>query len=55
MLLTWHNLAFYQDVMREMRAAIAAGSAAAFAGRFLEAYRAGGKGDPDAAGVDRAG
>jgi queuine tRNA-ribosyltransferase len=41
MLLTWHNLAFYQDVMRELRAAVAAKSLAAFAQGFLAAYRAG--------------
>jgi len=31
MLLTWHNLQHYQDLMRDLRAAIAAGGLAAFA------------------------
>jgi queuine tRNA-ribosyltransferase len=34
MLLTWHNLQYYQDLMRGLRGAIAAGEAAAFAERF---------------------
>ena len=34
MLLTWHNVAYYAQLMAEMRAAIAAGRFAAFAGRF---------------------
>ncbi|MBM3950164.1 MAG: tRNA guanosine(34) transglycosylase Tgt [Rhodospirillales bacterium] len=34
MLLTWHNLHYYQDLMREMRTAIAAGRFAAFAETF---------------------
>ena len=33
MLLTWHNLAYYQDLMRGLRAAIAAGGLAAHAAR----------------------
>ena len=41
MLLTWHNLAFYQDLMAGLRAAIGAGEAQAFADRFLARYRAG--------------
>jgi queuine tRNA-ribosyltransferase len=39
MLLTWHNLAFFQDLMRGLREAIATGRAAAFAADFLSAYR----------------
>ena len=35
MLLTWHNLQHYQDLMRGLRAAIAAGSLAAFVAAFL--------------------
>ncbi len=34
MLLTWHNLQYYQDLMAEMRAAIAAGTFDAFEARF---------------------
>jgi queuine tRNA-ribosyltransferase len=34
MLLSWHNVAFYQHVMKGMRAAIAAGTLAAFAATF---------------------
>src|SRR5690606_23346518 len=34
MLLTWHNLQYYQDLMAEMRAAIAAGRFAAFVAKF---------------------
>ena len=36
MLLTWHNIQYYQDVMRGLRAAIAAGRAADFAARMAE-------------------
>jgi queuine tRNA-ribosyltransferase len=39
MLITWHNLTFYQDLMQSMRAAIAAGTAQAFAARVQAAYR----------------
>ena len=42
MLLTWHNLTYYQDLMAGLRAAIAAGRLEAFAAEF-EAERA--KGD----------
>jgi queuine tRNA-ribosyltransferase len=34
MLLTWHNVAFYQQMMRELREAIAAGQLAAYAQKF---------------------
>jgi queuine tRNA-ribosyltransferase len=34
MLLTWHNLQYYQDLMRDMRAAIAEGKLAAMAEKF---------------------
>jgi len=34
MLLTWHNLRYYQDLMAQMRAAIAAGEFAGFEARF---------------------
>ncbi len=40
-LLTWHNLAFYQDLMAGLRAAIARGGVTAFAAGFLARYRAG--------------
>jgi queuine tRNA-ribosyltransferase len=34
MLLTWHNLTYYQDLMADMRSAIAQGQLAAFAGNL---------------------
>jgi queuine tRNA-ribosyltransferase len=34
MLMTWHNLHYYQDLMRDLRAAIAEGQLARFAGDF---------------------
>jgi queuine tRNA-ribosyltransferase len=39
MLLTWHNLAFYQDLMRGLREAVGQGMTAAFAAQFLKRYR----------------
>ncbi len=39
MLLTWHNLAFYQRLMSELREAITQGRVAAYAEAFLEKYR----------------
>jgi len=41
MLVTWHNLAFYQALMAELRAAIAQGRLAEFAQRFQAAYAGG--------------
>lgn len=41
MLLTWHNLQYYQDLMADMRAAIAAGRFASFEAEF-HAQRAAG-------------
>jgi queuine tRNA-ribosyltransferase len=41
MLLTWHNLAFFQDLVRSLREAIGMGAAEPFAARFLERYRGG--------------
>jgi queuine tRNA-ribosyltransferase len=41
MLLTWHNLQFYQDLMAGLRQAIAGGSLAGFAARFHAEQRAG--------------
>jgi queuine tRNA-ribosyltransferase len=38
MLLTWHNLTYYQDLMAGLRAAIAAGTSAAFAAGVVAAY-----------------
>jgi queuine tRNA-ribosyltransferase len=38
MLLTWHNLAFYQDLMAELRAAIVEGHAEETSKLFLESY-----------------
>jgi queuine tRNA-ribosyltransferase len=40
MLLTWHNLTFYQDLMAGLRAAIAAETLAAFAAEFAGRYGA---------------
>jgi queuine tRNA-ribosyltransferase len=45
MLLTWHNLHYYQELMAGLRAAIAAGELAAFAAAF-EAERAAGDIEP---------
>jgi queuine tRNA-ribosyltransferase len=39
MLLTWHNLTFYQTLMQGLREAIAAQRVAAFAETFLQRYR----------------
>jgi queuine tRNA-ribosyltransferase len=39
MLLTWHNLQHYQDLMRELRAAIEAGRLADYAERFATGER----------------
>jgi queuine tRNA-ribosyltransferase len=39
MLLTWHNLTYYQSLMRGMRAAIAEGRLAAHAGELRAAWR----------------
>ncbi len=41
MLLTWHNLHYYQDVMRGLRAAIAEGTVQAFAAKARELEQAG--------------
>ena len=41
MLLTWHNLTFYQDLMAELRRAIAQGRLAAFTQAFSARYDAG--------------
>jgi len=38
MLLTWHNLAYYQDLMAQLRAAIAEGRMKSFAATFQSAY-----------------
>jgi queuine tRNA-ribosyltransferase len=40
MLLTWHNLTFYQDMMAGLRGAIARGDAASFAAQFHARYGA---------------
>jgi queuine tRNA-ribosyltransferase len=39
MLVTWHNLTFYQDLMAQMRDAIGDGRLAAFSRTFLDVYR----------------
>jgi queuine tRNA-ribosyltransferase len=41
MLLTWHNLTFFQDLMRALREAVTRHAADAFARTFLADYRAG--------------
>jgi len=41
MLLTWHNIQYYQDLMRELRAAILAGTFEATAARIEAGWRAG--------------
>ncbi|WP_417460725.1 tRNA guanosine(34) transglycosylase Tgt [Kordiimonas sp.] len=41
MLLTWHNLQFYQDLMEGLRKAIVEGSLTAFAAQFREQYASG--------------
>jgi queuine tRNA-ribosyltransferase len=41
MLMTWHNLQFYQDLMSDIRAAISQSRLDAFADEFLTRYRAG--------------
>ena len=41
MLLTWHNLTFFQDLMRAFREAVTQKMAASFAQSFLAGYRAG--------------
>jgi queuine tRNA-ribosyltransferase len=41
MLLTWHNLTFFQELLRSFREAVAAQTAGEFAARFLADYRAG--------------
>lgn len=38
MLLTWHNLTFYQDLMAGLRGAVEKGQAEEFAGGFLSSY-----------------
>jgi queuine tRNA-ribosyltransferase len=40
MLLTWHNLTFYQDLMTALRGAVAEGRAQAFAAEFTKTYGA---------------
>jgi queuine tRNA-ribosyltransferase len=45
MLLTWHNLQYYQDLMAGLRAAIAAGRLAEFVAEF-HAQRAAGDIEP---------
>ena len=39
MLLTWHNLTFFQDLMRAFRKAVTDGTSASFARNFLADYR----------------
>jgi queuine tRNA-ribosyltransferase len=48
MLLTWHNLAYYQDLMRALRAAIVEGRLAAFRAEFERRQGLAAEGDADA-------
>ncbi len=48
MLLTWHNLAYYQDLMRGLRAAIVEGRLAAFRAAFERRQGLSPEGDSDA-------
>ncbi len=41
MLLTWHNLHYYQDLMRQIRGAISSNGLAAFAKQFRASYESG--------------
>jgi queuine tRNA-ribosyltransferase len=41
MLLTWHNLHFFQELMRGLREAVGHGMTGAFAAQFLKRYRSG--------------
>jgi len=41
MLLTWHNLTFFQEMMRGLREAIAQGHSSSFAAQFFARYAAG--------------
>jgi queuine tRNA-ribosyltransferase len=41
MLLTWHNLQYYQDLMEGLRSAISAGRLAAFADETRAGWAAG--------------
>ena len=47
MLLTWHNLTFFQDLMRSFREAVSNKSATQFANGFLTEYRAAKDADAD--------
>jgi queuine tRNA-ribosyltransferase len=47
MLLTWHNLTFFQDLMRAFRVAVSNKSVAQFANGFLANYRAARDADPE--------
>jgi len=47
MLLTWHNLTYYQDLMADLRAAVAAGALEAFAEAFAREQAAGDIAAPD--------
>jgi queuine tRNA-ribosyltransferase len=38
MLLTWHNLTYYQDLMADLRAAVASGTIAAAADKVMAVY-----------------
>ncbi|MBI1273970.1 MAG: tRNA guanosine(34) transglycosylase Tgt [Alphaproteobacteria bacterium] len=55
MLLSWHNMHYYQDLMRGIRAAIEAGAFAAFAEAFYAGYTRGDIDPPEKAGKPAAG
>ena len=50
MLLSWHNLRYYQDLMADMRRAIVAGAFAEYAAAFAEEQARGGTPAPEARG-----
>jgi queuine tRNA-ribosyltransferase len=55
MLLTWHNLTFYQDLMAGLREAVRTGTVRGWAGAFASRYQAGNPPAPDraAAAIDQ--
>jgi len=51
-LLSWHNLHYFLGLMSTMRAAIAAGTFAAFRARFFDRYAVAPSGEPSAVDED---
>ena len=54
MLLTWHNIALYQQMMKEMRDAIAEGALVDYAMQFATDQRRGDEDAPNDVGDDSA-